>query len=61
MLGNGFAAATHPGWWITTGLGAMVLVLGVVTTTRWANVTAQQTADHFREDYLVGTGSAASA
>jgi EmrB/QacA subfamily drug resistance transporter len=60
-LGKSFAVATHPGWWIITGLGVMVLVLGVVTTTHWANVTAEQTADRFREEYLVGTGSPASA
>jgi len=39
----------------------VVLVLGMVTTTRWANDTAEQTAERFREDYLVESGSAASA
>jgi EmrB/QacA subfamily drug resistance transporter len=58
VLGPSFAAATHPGWWIMTGSGVVVLVLGLVTTTHWANVTAKQTADRFRDDYLVGTGSA---
>ena len=61
VLGKGFATATHPGWWIITGLGVAVLVLGLVTTTHWANVTAEETADRFREDYAVGAGSAASA
>ncbi|MEA2196835.1 MAG: hypothetical protein QOJ25_886 [Solirubrobacteraceae bacterium] len=56
-LGKGFAAATHPGWWIITGLGAAVLLVGLLTTTRWANETAEQTADRFRDDYI----SAASA
>ncbi|MDQ6806517.1 MAG: DHA2 family efflux MFS transporter permease subunit [Actinomycetota bacterium] len=60
-LGKNFATATHPGWWIITGFGVVVLVLGLVSTTRWANETAEQTADRFREDYMVGTGSAASA
>jgi hypothetical protein len=60
-LGKGFATATHPGWWIITGLGAVVLVLGVVTTSQWANETAVQTADRFREEYRVGGESAASA
>ena len=60
-LGKSFATATHPGWWIITGFGAVVLVLGMVTTTRWANDTAEQTAERFREDYLVESGSAASA
>jgi len=61
VIGPSFAAATHPGWWIITGFGVVVLVLGLVSTTHWANVTAEQTADRFREDYLVGAGSAASA
>ena len=61
MLGKSFAAATHPGWWIITGLGGVVLVLGLVSTTHWANVTAERTAEHFREDYVVGSESAASA
>jgi MFS family permease len=59
-LGKSFATATHPGWWIITGFGAVVLVLGVVSTTRWANETAVETADRFREEYMVG-GEAASA
>ena len=53
-LGPGFAAATHPGWWILAGLGLIVLVLGLLTTTRWANTTARTTADRFREP-LPGT------
>jgi EmrB/QacA subfamily drug resistance transporter len=48
-LGPSFAAATHAGWWICVGLGAMVLVLGLLTTTAWAEETARQTAERFRE------------
>ncbi len=48
-IGPGFAAATHAGWWICAGLGLMSLVLGVVTTTRWAERTAQETAERFSE------------
>ncbi len=43
-FGPGFAAATHPGWWIIFGLAAGVLVLGVLTTTDWALGTASATA-----------------
>ncbi|MGO8875025.1 MAG: DHA2 family efflux MFS transporter permease subunit [Acidimicrobiales bacterium] len=39
-----FPSATHIGWWLTTGCGALVLLLGIVTTTRWALGTAEQTA-----------------
>jgi MFS family permease len=52
-LGRGFAVATHPGWWIIVCLGAVVLVLGLLTTTRWANDTARETASLLNEDQLV--------
>ncbi len=48
-LGPAFARATHAGWWIITALGVVVFVLGVTTTTRWADQTARATADRFRE------------
>jgi hypothetical protein len=51
-LGKGFAVATHPGWWIIVGLGVMVLVLGLLTTTRWAYDTARATAERFSEPPL---------
>jgi EmrB/QacA subfamily drug resistance transporter len=60
-LGKSFATATHPGWWIITGFGVIVVVISVVTTTRWANETAEHTADRFHDDYMVGSGSTASA
>ena len=49
-IGPGFAAATHAGWWICAGLGALCLILGVVTTTRWAEETARHTAELFRDE-----------
>ncbi len=49
-IGPGFAAATHAGWWICAGLGALCLVLGVVTTTAWAEGTARHTAELFPDD-----------
>lgn len=39
-----FPSATHVGWWLTTGCGALVLFLGIATTTRWALGTAERTA-----------------
>jgi EmrB/QacA subfamily drug resistance transporter len=44
-LGRSFAAATHPGWWVIAVLGVGVVILGVVTTSPWA----QRTAEDFRE------------
>jgi len=42
---TGFATASHVGWWIITGCGLMVLVLGLLTTGQWARQTAARTAD----------------
>jgi EmrB/QacA subfamily drug resistance transporter len=44
-IGNSFAYATHPGWWIIAALGGVVLLVGLLTTTPWALATAQATAD----------------
>jgi EmrB/QacA subfamily drug resistance transporter len=45
VLGAALAAGLHAGaWWIITGCGAAVLVLGVLTTGRWARGTAERTA-----------------
>jgi EmrB/QacA subfamily drug resistance transporter len=48
-IGRGFATATHPAWWTIVGLGGTILILGVLTTTRWADKTARRTAERFRE------------
>ncbi|MCX5198109.1 MFS transporter [Streptomyces sp. NBC_00249] len=42
--GGDFAAATRPAWWIITGLGLLVLVVGAATTGPWALATAARTA-----------------
>ncbi|MFC4057321.1 MFS transporter [Planomonospora corallina] len=39
--GPGFTGAAHASWWIITGCGAAVLVLGAVTTGPWARSTAE--------------------
>jgi EmrB/QacA subfamily drug resistance transporter len=36
----GFVQAAHAGWWILAGCGYVVLLLGLVCTTRWAKATA---------------------
>jgi MFS family permease len=38
--GAAFAVSTHSAWWIVVGCGVSVLVLGAVTTGRWARRTA---------------------
>jgi EmrB/QacA subfamily drug resistance transporter len=41
---GGLSAATHPAWWTLTGLGAVVLVLGLVATADWAAGSARRAA-----------------
>ncbi|MER6703804.1 MFS transporter [Streptomyces fumanus] len=41
-----FVAAARPGWWILTACGLAVLLLGAVTTGRWARGTADRAARH---------------
>ncbi|MFD3482532.1 MFS transporter [Streptomyces sp. NPDC058665] len=40
----GFVAASRPAWWIITGLGLGVLVVGAVTSGQWARGTARRNA-----------------
>jgi EmrB/QacA subfamily drug resistance transporter len=44
-IGRGFATATHPAWWVIAGFGAAILVLGLLTTTRWADQTARHLSE----------------
>ncbi|MFE0672370.1 MFS transporter [Streptomyces sp. NPDC058867] len=41
---DAFVGAAGPGWWILTGCGLAVLVLGLLTSGRWARATAERTA-----------------
>lgn len=45
-MGHGadFAEATGPAWWIITGCGLIVLVVGAATSGPWARATAARTA-----------------
>jgi EmrB/QacA subfamily drug resistance transporter len=42
---SGFTAAARPAWWLILAVVTAVLVLGVVSTTRWAEATARRTAE----------------
>ncbi|MGV9341812.1 MFS transporter [Streptomyces sp. NPDC003688] len=42
---DAFVSAARPGWWILTACGATVLILGYVTSGRWARCTATRTAE----------------
>jgi EmrB/QacA subfamily drug resistance transporter len=41
---TGFVAASQLGWWIVAACGAIVLILGIITTGPWARRTAARTA-----------------
>ena len=36
----GFAAASRPDWWLISGCGYLILILGLISTSRWALHTA---------------------
>jgi EmrB/QacA subfamily drug resistance transporter len=40
-----FVSASVPGWWILVGCGFAVLLLGALTSGRWARRTAERTAE----------------
>jgi EmrB/QacA subfamily drug resistance transporter len=42
--GAGFPRASHIGWWIIVALGVVIIVLGAVTTGRWARATTERVA-----------------
>jgi EmrB/QacA subfamily drug resistance transporter len=48
-IGESFAVATHVGWWLIAALGAAAVVIGLLTTTRWAYDTARLTAARLRD------------
>jgi MFS family permease len=56
-LRAGFVAASHAGWLLLAAMGVVVVVLGLVTASRWALGTAARTAEMSGE----GARSAGSA
>ncbi|WP_019069498.1 MFS transporter [Streptomyces hokutonensis] len=46
----GFAAASHPAWWILTACGLLIAVMGLATTTPRATATAARVAARFPTD-----------
>ncbi|MGA5728615.1 MFS transporter [Streptomyces seoulensis] len=45
-----FVSAARPGWWILTVCGAAVLLLGLLTSGRWAHRTAERTAERLQTE-----------
>ena len=52
-----FAAATHGFWWLVTGCGLTVGVLGVASTSEWARATARRVAYLLDESTPPGGGN----
>ncbi|HTX32748.1 MAG TPA: MFS transporter [Solirubrobacteraceae bacterium] len=50
-IGKSFAAATHPAWWVIFGLGVAMLVIGFVSTGKWAKQTARDTVERYRSQH----------
>ncbi|MFF9395854.1 MFS transporter [Streptomyces griseoluteus] len=43
-----FVSAARPGWWILAACGGAVLLLGLLTSGRWAHRTAERTAERLK-------------
>jgi hypothetical protein len=56
--GVAFTSAARGGWWMVLGLGLGILVLGLLSTGRWARGTAARAAASFEG---VDRGAAAGA
>ncbi|MGV9344244.1 MFS transporter [Streptomyces spiralis] len=46
---DAFVSAARSGWWVLVACGLAVLVLGALTSGRWARRTAERTADRLQE------------
>jgi EmrB/QacA subfamily drug resistance transporter len=47
--GTAYTSAEHTVWWLLLGLGVGILVLGLLSTGRWARGTARRAAARFEE------------
>ncbi|MFE7239046.1 MFS transporter [Streptomyces sp. NPDC057580] len=56
-----FVDASKPAWWIITGCGVCVLLLGALTSGRWARETARRTAERLEAPAPAGTSGQALA
>ncbi|TXS02683.1 DHA2 family efflux MFS transporter permease subunit [Streptomyces sp. col6] len=58
---EGFVEASRPGWWIVTGCGLAVLLVGALSSGRWARGTARRTAERLAEPVAEGPAAHSSA
>jgi EmrB/QacA subfamily drug resistance transporter len=48
-VGRGFVSASHSGWWLVAGCGLASALLGLASTTPWANASARRAAADLEE------------
>jgi MFS family permease len=48
-VGPGFVSASHSGWWLVAGCGLVSALLGLASTTAWANASARRSAAELEE------------
>ncbi|WP_326662415.1 MFS transporter [Streptomyces sp. NBC_00385] len=53
-----FVAASRTAWWIITGCGVCVLLVGTVSSGRWARGTARRTAERLEEPAVAASSGA---
>lgn len=56
-----FVDASKPAWWILAGCGLCVLLVGALTSGRWARETARRTAERLERQADVPAGGQAAA
>jgi hypothetical protein len=52
-ISPGLSSATHAGWWVLTACGGVVLLLGLMATTRRADASVRRTAVALNPEALV--------
>jgi EmrB/QacA subfamily drug resistance transporter len=56
-VGPGFVGASHVVWWMIGGCGAAIVVLGLASTTAWANASATRVASELGAEADVAPAS----
>ncbi|MEV0096646.1 MFS transporter [Streptomyces sp. NPDC050738] len=58
---DGFVDASRPAWWIITGCGLAVLLVGLLTSGTWARTTALRTAERLEAPETAQAATGANA
>jgi EmrB/QacA subfamily drug resistance transporter len=59
-VGPGFVHASHSAWWLVGACGLLIVLLGLASTTDWANASAKRVADGFDGPLGEATGAGAA-